>query len=105
MENRLEAMIALRRSGRSYREIAETLGIKHLQYVHRDLRQAGELDRSSLWGITSAAELATWLSVRKELHVHLQNRQDKRCRNHQWVLVERKTSKCGTRECLKVKTV
>jgi hypothetical protein len=97
----LDKMIKMRAAGKSLREIGEALGVSSNK-IFQDLRKHNIREVPRLWRIESATELVTWLRVRKEIHIHCENEKNGQCR---WMLVERRTPKCGTNKCLKVGTV
>ena len=76
----VEDMAKMRAAGRSLQEIGDLAGMS-FQSVHR---RVGQVESPRLWGIESAAELRTWLAVRKELHVHHEREKDGQSR---WMLV------------------
>lgn len=96
----LQAMTAMRANGLTYREIGEHFNL-HLQRVWQLLNRKQKPDHARLWSIDNAPELVTWLTQRNELHIHHEQEKQNQSR---WMLVERKTAKCGTRRCLKVPT-
>lgn len=97
----LERAMQMRAAGRPLKEIGGEIGVTP-QTVFRWFKAHGVVGHNArLWDTDNAAELKTWLAVRGELHVH--HEREKRGQSR-WMLVERRTEKCGTRRCLRVPT-
>jgi len=89
----------MRAQGKSYREIGAAMGVSANAAFFWFQRHAPDfMATQGIGALDSAAELSTWAEARGEYHLHRHGRSGQRT----WYVVERTTTKCNTRRCLRV---